>query len=188
MATNKGLIEVLTDPSIVSKFLDEVARAADSEKDALGFFPRSVYHDYCRKGQLFVARERGHCGDIYVGHLLFDLRFPKAHVRQIHVPKDQRGRNVGKLLLTAMKGMSTDAHFISIQARVAEDLKALTASGNHKGFTFSALKREGSVETVRFWFEFMSWTPLNSSPPVASPRLIHSGLIPWKEGKDPCIC
>ena len=134
MATNEDLIKVITDPSTVSEFLDAVAQAADSDRDALGFFPRSVYGDYCRKGQLFVARGSGSNGEIYAGHLLFDLRFPKAHVRQIYVPKIYRGRNIGQKLLTAIKSMLTDSQFISIHARVAEDLRDANKFWEAQGF------------------------------------------------------
>lgn len=134
MEDNKGLITVHTEPSMVSRFLDIVAQAADSDRDALGFFPRSVYSDFCRKGQLFVARESSLSGEVYAGHLLFDLRFPKAHVRQIFVPQTHRGRNIGEVLLTAMKGMLTDSQFISIHARVAEDLVGANKFWELQGF------------------------------------------------------
>lgn len=134
MATNNGLIEVLTVPSIVSVFLDEVSQAADSDREALGFFPRSVYGDFCRRGELFVAKETGSGGEVYAGHLLFDLSFPKAHVRQVYVPKTHRGRGVGRLLLDAMKNMLTEGQFISIHARVAEDLGDANRFWEAQGF------------------------------------------------------
>ncbi|MEO3715897.1 GNAT family N-acetyltransferase [Roseateles flavus] len=109
-------------------------QAADSDRDALGFFSRSVYADFCRKGQLFVAVEIDGRGETYAGHLLFDLRFPKAHVRQIYVPKANRGRNIGRALLDALKSMSTEAQFISIHARVAEDLKDANVFWEAQGF------------------------------------------------------
>ncbi|WP_088154035.1 GNAT family N-acetyltransferase [Achromobacter xylosoxidans] len=134
MATNESLIKVLTEPSSVSEFLDAVVQAADSDRDALGFFPRSVYRGFCRRGQLFVARESCSSGEVYAGHLLFDLRFPKAHVRQIYVPKTHRGRNIGGKLLTAMKSMLTEGQFISIHARVAEDLRDANIFWEAQGF------------------------------------------------------
>lgn len=144
MSTNEDLIKVLTKPSDVSKFLDVVAQAADSDRDALGFFPRGVYGDYCRKGQLFVAQESGSNGEVYAGHLLFDLRFPKAHVRQIYVPKTHRGRNIGQKLLTAIKSMLTDSQFISIHARVAEDLRDANKFWEAQGFYAQRVEVGGS--------------------------------------------
>lgn len=134
MTTDESTIRVLTEPSAVSVFLSEVVQAADSDRDALGFFPRSVYADFCRKGQLFVALASGNTGEFYAGHLLFDLRFPKAHVRQIYVPKAHRGRNIGRTLLNAMKSMLTDGQFISIHARVAEDLRDANTFWESQGF------------------------------------------------------
>lgn len=134
MTTNKGAITVLTDPSSVSKFLEDVVRAADSDRDALGFFSRSVYTDFCRKGQLFVALASGNEGEFYAGHLLFDIRFPRAHVRQIYVDKSHRGRSTGRTLLNEMKRMLTEWQFISIHARVAEDLRSANMFWETQGF------------------------------------------------------
>ncbi|HEX7889455.1 MAG TPA: GNAT family N-acetyltransferase [Ramlibacter sp.] len=134
MTTNGGPTRVLTEPSSVSAFLNEVVQAADSERDALGFFSRSVYADFCRRGQLFVALASGSTGEFYAGHLLFDLRFPKAHVRQIYVSRAHRGRSIGRTLLNAMKNMLTEGQFISIHARVAEDLRDANMFWEAQGF------------------------------------------------------
>lgn len=134
MTARGGPIRILTEPIAVSSFLGEVVHAADSDRDALGFFSRSVYADFCRKGQLFVAVESGSAGEAYAGHLLFDLSFPKAHVRQIYVPKTTRGRSIGRMLLNALKGMATQGQFISIYARVAEDLKIANMFWEAQGF------------------------------------------------------
>lgn len=134
MTINGSQIRILTDPSAVSVFLAEVVQAADSDRDALGFFSRSVYADFCRKAQLFVALAPGIAGEVYAGHLLFDLHIPKAHVRQIYVPKTHRGRSIGQTLLTAMKSMLTEGQFISIHARVAEDLRAANRFWEAQGF------------------------------------------------------
>lgn len=134
MTKSRGAVRILTEPSAATALLGEVVQAADSDRDALGFFSRSVYADFCRKGQLFVAVESDGRGETYVGHLLFDLRFPKAHVRQIYVPKTSRSRNIGRMLLDALKNMSTEAQFISIHARVAEDLKDANLFWEAQGF------------------------------------------------------
>ena len=134
MKADKGLIRVLTEPSSVSVFLGDVVKAADSDRDALGFFARSVYADFCRKGQLFVALASNGAGDFYAGHLLFDLHFPKAHVRQIYVSKACRGQSAGETLLGTLKSMLTEKQFISIHARVAEDLRDANMFWEAQGF------------------------------------------------------
>lgn len=134
MTITERSIRVLTEPNSVSEFLGDVVQAADSDRDALGFFSRGVYADFCRKGQLFVALASDNTGQFYAGHLLFDLRFPRAHVRQIYVHKSHRGRNIGRTLLNAMKNMLTEWQFISIHARVAEDLRSANMFWEAQGF------------------------------------------------------
>lgn len=134
MAIHERSIRVLTEPRSVSEFLGEVVQAADSDRDALGFFSRSVYADFCRKGQLFVAVASDDTGDFYAGHLLFDLRFPRAHVRQIYVHKSHRGHKIGRTLLNTMKNLLTEWQFISIHARVAEDLRSANMFWEAQGF------------------------------------------------------
>lgn len=144
MRTNADLFTVLTEPSNVSKFLDAVEQAADSDRDALGFFPRGVYRDFCRRGQLFVARGAGDNAGAYAGHLLFDLHFPKAHVRQIYVPKTHRGQNIGQKLLSTLKAMLTETQFISVYARVAEDLRHANKFWEAQGFYAQKVEAGGA--------------------------------------------
>jgi hypothetical protein len=77
MTTSEGTIRVITEPVYVSEFLEKVVQAADSDRDALGFFSRSVYADFCRTGQLFVALASGTTGELYAGHLLLTFASPR---------------------------------------------------------------------------------------------------------------
>jgi len=113
---------VLTAAKEIAGYLHDVVAAGDSDRNALGFFPASVYADYGRKEQLLVLVAESDGVDRYAGHLLFDLNYPKAHVRQIHVCKHMRGARLGAVLLDALKKQLTGLGFISIHARVAEDL------------------------------------------------------------------
>lgn len=125
---------VLTAPEAVEAFISDVVQAADSDRDALGFFPGSVYSDYRRKGQLYVAVMQSGDTTTYAGHLLFSLNFPKAHVRQIYVPTSQRGKRIGQLLLATLKAQLAEGQFMSIHARVAEDLKDANAFWESQDF------------------------------------------------------
>lgn len=103
-------------------FLRAVVEAADREKNALGFFPASVFNDFARKEQLFVAVFPQATTSIYAGHLLFDARHPKAHILQIFVPPQFRKRGVAEGMLDHLKKQLAEHAFISVYARVAEDL------------------------------------------------------------------
>jgi GNAT superfamily N-acetyltransferase len=115
---------VLTRYSQVAEFVGATTAAADSDKESLGFFPAPVFEEFARKDQLFVAV--GHVGSQleYAGHLLFNANYPTAHVRQIFVLEQYRGQGLGALLLDELKRHLTELQFISIRARVREDLQA----------------------------------------------------------------
>lgn len=144
MKANKGLVQVRMEPTTAALFLGDVVCAADSDRDALGFFSRRVYSDYCRKGQLFVATVQTGAEEGYAGHLLFDLRFPKAHIRQIYISKGHRGKQIGKTLLDTLKSQLTEWQFISIHARVAEDLQGANAFWETQRFYAQRVERGGA--------------------------------------------
>lgn len=145
MDTTNGFTRVLVESLAVSSYLADVVNAADSDRDALGFFSRSVYSEFCRKGQLFVATTPTSQGEMYAGHLLFDLRFPKAHVRQIYIDRSFRGRGIGSSLLKALKEQLTSLQYLSIHARVAEDLKEANEFWEAQGFYAQRVTPGGTI-------------------------------------------
>lgn len=126
--------EIAVGYSTVSKFIDAVRTAADSHRNELGFFPKTVFEDYARRDELFVLFEKSSSGDKYVGHLMFDCRFPRAHVLQMFVSSEYRGRGLAGKLIGHLRRMLTRQGFISIYARVAEDLKEANSFWNRQGF------------------------------------------------------
>ncbi|MCX4163696.1 MULTISPECIES: GNAT family N-acetyltransferase [Paraburkholderia] len=122
MRDDAKTIEILTGYSDVAPFVPTITKAADSEKNALGFFPSSVFEEFARKEQLFVATLRRSDKMTYAGHLLFDARHPKAHVLQMYVAPVFRKQGIASFLLNSLKDHLTEHAFISLYARVAEDL------------------------------------------------------------------
>lgn len=106
----------------VAPLVSEVVHAADQARNALGFFPTSVFNDFSGRDQLFVCVSQHGSTRAYAGHLLFDARHPKAHVLQIFVDPSFRKRRVAKRLLDHLKTHLEEHAFISVYARVAEDL------------------------------------------------------------------
>ncbi|BFG72111.1 hypothetical protein PTKU46_01440 [Paraburkholderia terrae] len=134
MSNVKVAYRVLNSFNDVRPYLPDVVRAADSAKDALGFFAGRVFEDYARKDLLLLALVRDGNAEIYGGHLLFDVRFPKAHVRQVFVAEGFRRLKLGRVLVDALKQQLTALQFISIHARVAEDLRAASQFWEQQGF------------------------------------------------------
>lgn len=145
MLSSETNYRVLTTYAEVRPLLPKVVQAADSDKDALGFFPEQVFHDFARKDQLFVVVVGQAQDQVYAGHLLFDVRFPKAHVRQVFVDEAFRRLKLGGVLLDELKEQLTRLQFISIHARVAEDLRVANAFWERQDFYPQRLEAGGAT-------------------------------------------
>jgi GNAT superfamily N-acetyltransferase len=126
--------EVLWHYADVAKLVANVVSAADQNKSALGFLPSSVFDEYARKEQLLVIVARGGGATTYAGHLLFDSRHPKAHILQMFVMPSFRRSGLAARLLGSLKTQLTEHDYISVYARVAEDLIDANAFWQSQGF------------------------------------------------------
>lgn len=134
MDTTERAWAILTRYSEVATFVGPTTKAADSDKEALGFFPAPVFEEFARKDQLFVAVVRVDERPEYAGHLLFSANPPTAHVRQIFVLERHRRHRLGTRLLDELKKHLTELQFISVCARVREDLAQANAFWEGQGF------------------------------------------------------
>lgn len=115
--------EIIEGYENTAAFLDQVRDAADANRNAFGFFPSSVYGEFARSGNLYVIIEKSDSRSIYAGHLLFDRRYPRAHVRQMFTSPKYRRRGLASKLINHFCTSLTHDGFTSIYARVAEDLE-----------------------------------------------------------------
>lgn len=130
--------------SEVAPYIDEVVEAANRERLALGFFPISLFKEQARKGNLFVAvRVREGSKLAYAGHLMFDARRAHASVLQLHVIPELQGHGIAQRLLGRLKAHLEDLGFISIHARVAEDLKHANRFWERNGFYVQSIAPGG---------------------------------------------
>ncbi|OLL31831.1 hypothetical protein BTH42_09325 [Burkholderia sp. SRS-W-2-2016] len=146
MITEDRSIYILDRYVDVAPFIATVSQAADSDKHALGFVPAGMLNDFARKDQLLVAVDRNNDGLAYAGHLLFEARHPKGHVLQVFVDPAFRKRRVATLLLNHLKQYLTEHAFISIYARVAEDLAAANHFWEEQGFYIQRIARGGNTK------------------------------------------
>ena len=126
-------------------FLDQVRDAADAHRNALGFFPYSVYGEFARSGNLYVITEKSSEGSRYAGHLLFDRHYPRAHVRQIFTAPKYRRLGLAKKLVNRLCSLLTDDGFTSIYARVAEDLEDSNIFWEQHDFFVQRVERSRGV-------------------------------------------
>lgn len=131
----------------VSAFVKEAQKNADRERHALGFFPGQVYDDAAREGRLLVAVENDVRSSHYVGHLLFSRTFPNAKILQLYVCPKYRSRGIARKLVNALVDGLEPHNYLSIRARVADDLPA-NAAWERLGFS-TVCQKPGGVTTRR---------------------------------------
>lgn len=124
METQPLIIELLIKRQDVLPYVKQVVEAAESDRVALGWFPFKVYQEAAISERLIVAISREADEIRYVGHLLFAITFPRGYVMQIHVNSGHRRHGIAKRMLDALKDHLSSLNYISIGARVAEDLRA----------------------------------------------------------------
>jgi GNAT superfamily N-acetyltransferase len=118
----------------LGQFIDSIKKYADSEKKALGFLPERVYDEALSQGKLIAVIGKKGNSDIYLGHLLFGGTFPHLRIFQTFVLQQYRNRKVGSLLLDHLIMDAERSGYLSISARVAQDLKQANAFYEKKGF------------------------------------------------------
>ncbi|WPH20827.1 GNAT family N-acetyltransferase [Variovorax paradoxus] len=123
MEAKKLTIELLLKRQDVIPYVKQVVDAAESERLALSWYARSVYEEAANSEKLIVAIAREGDQVSYAGHLWFGTNFPRGHVMQICVSPSYRRLGIAKKQLDFLKSHLTGLHYLSIGARVAEDLR-----------------------------------------------------------------
>jgi len=96
MKLQEHAVEILLKSRDVIPYVKYVVEAADSDRDALGWFPSKVYQEAATSGKLIVVIVRIGNQANYAGHLLFGTTFPRGHVLQIHVSSNYRRVGMAK--------------------------------------------------------------------------------------------
>lgn len=143
MNSGIGQFEVVSGYGNTAPFLEAVQEAADEDRHALGFFPKSAYAEFARRDDLYVLVESRPEGPHYVGHLLFTRRFPRAHVRQMYVRPNSRRSGLASMLINHLRMSLTKDGFTSIYARVAEDLQSANAFWDRQQFYVQRVEKGG---------------------------------------------
>src|SRR5665213_689584 len=108
----------------VSHYSELVREQGDSERDVLGFLPRSVYSEAAVQGKLYVATVEVAGREHYAGHLLYGGKFPNLRVFQLYTLPQFRGQHIGSNLIDSLATDAESQYYLTISARVASDLPA----------------------------------------------------------------
>lgn len=129
----------------VAPFLKQVVQAADAHRNALGWFAESVFHDFAQRERLLVITDSAEYGRRYLGHLLFRPQYPRAHVMQMLTLPNFKRQGLASLLIQHLRAQLTQSGFISIYARVAEDLAESNEFWHKQGFYVQRVVKGGAV-------------------------------------------
>lgn len=149
MNKSRGIFSILTQPQEVISFVGDVTAAADSDKASLGFYPDSVYLEYALKGNIFVAITELGKQRLYAGHVLFDLRQPRAKVLQVFVDPGHRRLGIAESLISELKIYLSNLQYLSIEARVAEDMTESNSFWERQNFNVQRLDDGGASRGKR---------------------------------------
>jgi GNAT superfamily N-acetyltransferase len=136
--------EVLEGFSATKPWLDEVCSASDAHRNEFGFLARGVFEQFARRDDLYVLLAQTPTGPQYAGHLLFDRHFPRAHVRQMFILESFRRHGAASQLLNHLRQSLTLSCFISIYARVAEDLATANVFWQRQHFYVQRSEKGGA--------------------------------------------
>jgi ribosomal protein S18 acetylase RimI-like enzyme len=129
----------------VTPHIPNIAAASDANRDSLGFFPRSVFEDFARRGGLFVLLTSDASARNFAGYLLFQRQFPRASVLQLYVAPEYRGCGYARILCERLVRSLTSEGFLSIYARVAEDLAEANSRWESLGFLVQRVEPGGAT-------------------------------------------
>jgi len=128
--------------------IQHVKAHADAARHSLGFLPEQVYQEAAFQQKILVAVADCGSGEEYGGHLLFGGTFPHLKIFQIYVAPAYRRGGIATLLIDALVREAEAFGYLSISARVAQDLNEANRFWQKNGFLI-ARSRLGGASTGR---------------------------------------
>lgn len=121
----------------------------------------------------------------FAGHLLFDQRYPRAHVRQMFTHPDYRRSGVARCLINHLRVYLTSVGFTSIYARVAEDLCEANAFWESEQFHVQNVKDGGAVRKRKILVRCHELSSPQLFPPSGISSQNPLGLLPPSTDQTP---
>jgi GNAT superfamily N-acetyltransferase len=145
MKTIIDRFEILEGYNDTAPFLNEVRDAADANRHSLGFLAMGVFQEFAQRDNLYILADKYPGGPRYAGHLLFNYRFPRARIVQMLTLEKYRRCGLATKLIKHLSTALTHKGFISIYARVAEDLVEANAFWDRQQFYVQRVEKGGTA-------------------------------------------
>jgi predicted nucleic acid-binding protein len=97
------------------------------------------------QGKLLIAVVQATTSQTYAGHLLFGGAYPRIRIFQIYVDPPHRRQGIGSKLVQALVRRTQADHYLSVSAKVAQDLPEANAFYERARFRIVQTKAGGAA-------------------------------------------
>ena len=144
MASGRTVLSTIVDRSHLITLLPAIVVLADSEKEALGFWPETSLREAIDRGRLIALTADGELA----GYIHYSGVFPHAKIQQVASSRAWRRRGVASALIRALIAKLESHGFLSLKAEIAETLAESLAFYRRNGFV-QVMSREGGSTRKR---------------------------------------
>lgn len=136
-------VELLIGRAGTEPYVEQIQKAADTERGALGFLPASAYAEFSYQNRLIAAVDESTRS--LAGYVLFGGAMPQGRIFQTWVDPIFRGQGIGYQLVEQVALRLEGASYLSIRADVAQDL--VRANTFYESLGFEKLKTRAGGKT-----------------------------------------
>lgn len=141
MAGERTVLATIVERDHLIRLLPVIVALADSEKEALGFWPENSIREAIDRGRLIALAANGELS----GYIHYSGVFPHAKVQQIATSPVWRRQGVASTLIRTLVAKLESRGFLSLKAEIAETLAGLLAFYRRNGFVEVMSRKGGSA-------------------------------------------
>jgi len=131
----------IVDRDQLGRLQPAITALADSEKEALGFWPENSLREAIERGRLIALAADGELA----GYIHYSGVFPHAKIQQIATSPAWRRKGVASTLIRTLVERLESHGFLSLKAEIAETLSGSLAFYRRNGFVQVLSRRGGST-------------------------------------------
>ena len=141
MESGRTVLSTVTERDHLIRLLPAIVALADSEKEALGFWPENSLREAIDRGRLIALAVDAELS----GYVHYSGVFPHAKVQQIATSPALRRQGVASTLIRALVARLETHGFLSLKAEIADTLADSLAFYRRNGFVEVMSRKGGSA-------------------------------------------
>ncbi|MBE1528966.1 ribosomal protein S18 acetylase RimI-like enzyme [Sphingopyxis sp. OAS728] len=138
MASRRTALSTIVERDHLVQLLPAIVALADSEKEALGFWPENSLREAIDRGRLIALAADGELS----GYIHYSGVFPHAKIQQVATSPAWRRQGIASTLIRTLVAKLESRGFLSLKAEIAETLAGSLAFYRRSGFV-EVMKRKG---------------------------------------------